>query len=143
MGDPTMVDVSILVRASCPPSRVSVDRSEAVDRLSTRWRAVRPLGTTTEDPVGGPGCRPAEGEISPWQEHEAGTREFTGGGVVRRIPKQDSSVRRIAQVAHQADSIVSSAPSDVVQGLGAGSGDDHAPGLGQRREAGNAGKPAQ
>jgi hypothetical protein len=69
--------------------------------------------------------------------------------VSRRIPKQVSSVRRIAQVAHEAGSIVSGAPSDVVHGLGAGGGDDHAPGLGQRREAGEAGeagdtgKPAQ
>jgi hypothetical protein len=100
-------------------------------------------GVTSEDPVGGPGCRPAEGEISPWQEHEAGTRKFAGGGVSCRIPKQVSSVRRIAQVAHEAGSIGPSPPSDVVHGLGADSGDDHAPGLGQCREAGDAGKPGQ
>jgi hypothetical protein len=54
---------------------------------------------------------------------------------------QSPSICAVSQVAHQGGSIVDGAPSNVVEGLRPGRGDDRPASLGQRGEAHNAGEP--
>ena len=101
------------------------------------------IDVTTENPVRHPCRRPTYWEISNWQKHEAGAREFPGGRVSDGTANQVSSVRRIAQIPYEGASIVGGTLADVAEGLRMGDRDDQSTSLGQGYDAGESGKPDQ
>jgi hypothetical protein len=101
------------------------------------------IGVPKQNPAGRPTRRPADREISAWQNHEGSSRKFPGGGVSGGHPNDVSRIRRISQVPDQGGSIVDGASSDLAEGRRSSCRHDQPTSLGQRTDAGDAGNLGQ